>query len=79
MKICIEISNKHLMAAYGILMASSTNDTDEVVQSLEEAVESLKVSTEPVELDIKEIADGEQSSAAVALVLALSAINKKMK
>ena len=78
MKICIEISNKHLMAAYGILMASSTNDTDEEVQSLEEAVESLKVSTEPVELDIKEIADGEQS-AAVALVLALSAINKKMK
>lgn len=78
MKICIEISNKHLMAAYGILMASSTNDTDEEVQSLEEAVESLKVSTEPVELDIKEIADG-KGSAAVALVLALSAINKKMK
>lgn len=76
MKICIELSNKHLMAAYGMLMASSTND--EEVQSLEEAVESLKVSTEPVELDIKEIADGEQS-AAVALVLALSAINKKMK
>lgn len=76
MKICIEISNKHLMAAYGMLMASSTNDEEE--QRLEEAVESLKVSTEPVKLDIKEIADGEQS-AAVALVLALSAISKKMK
>ena len=65
------------MAAYGMLMASSTNDEEEE-QMLEEAVESLKVSTEPVELDIKEIADGKES-AAVALVLALSAIRKKMK
>lgn len=76
MKICIEISNKHLMAAYGMLMVSSTNDEEE--QRLDETVESLKVSTEPVELDIKEIADGEGSSL-TALVLAISAINKKMK
>lgn len=76
MKICIEISNKHLMAAYGMLMASSTNDEEE--QRLEETVESLKVSTEPVELDVKEIADGE-GEAVIALVLAISAINKKMK
>lgn len=76
MKICIEISNKHLMAAYGMLMVSFTNDEEE--QRLEETVESLKVSTEPVELDVKEIADGEES-ATVALVLAISAINKKMK
>lgn len=48
------------MAAYGMLMASSTNDEEE--QRLEETVESLKVSTEPVELDVKEIADGEEIS-----------------
>lgn len=76
MKICIEISNIHLMAAYGMLMASSTNDEEE--QRLEETVESLKVSTEPVELDVKEIADGE-GEAAIALGLAISVISKKMK
>ena len=76
MKICIEISNKHLMAAYGMLMVASTNDEEE--QRLEETVESLKVSTEPVELDVKEIADGEES-AVIALGLAISVISKKMK
>lgn len=77
MKICIEISNKHLMAAYGMLM-SSIAENDEEEQSLTEAVERLKASTEPVELDVKEIADGKEA-AAIALVLAISAINKKMK
>ena len=77
MKICIELSNKHLMAAYGMLLTSYINDEEEE-QRLTEMVKSLKVSTEPVELDVEEIADGEES-AAVALVLAISAISKKMK
>lgn len=75
MKILIELSNKHLlMEAYDMLMTSYITE----LQRLEETVESLKVSTEPVELDVKEIADGEES-AVIALGLAISVISKKMK
>lgn len=77
MKVCIEIKNRHLMAACGILM-SSIAENDEEEQSLTEAVERLKASTEPIELSLEEIVDGEEE-AAIALVLVISAINKKMK
>lgn len=44
MKVCIEIKNRHLLAACGILM-SSIAENDEEEQSLTEAVERLKAST----------------------------------
>ena len=77
MKVCIEINNRQLMAAFGVLM-SSIVEKDEEEQSLTEAVERLKASTEPIELSLEEIGDGEES-ATIGIALASCAIAKELK
>lgn len=77
MKVCIEIKNRHLMAACGILM-SSIAENDEEEQDLTEAVERLKASTEPIELSLEEIGDGEES-ATIGIALASCVIAKELK
>ena len=77
MKVCIEIKNRQLMAAFGILM-SSIVEKDEEEQSLTEAVERLKASTEPIELDLEEIVDS-KDNATFGIAIASCAIAKELK
>lgn len=77
MKVCIEIKNRHLIAACGILM-SSLVENDEEEQSLTEAVERLKASTEPIELSLEEIFDCEEIATIVNAIV-FCAIDKDFK
>ena len=65
------------MAAFGILM-SSIVEKDEEEQSLTEAVERLKASTEPIELDLEEIVDS-KDNAAFGIAIASCVIAKELQ
>ena len=77
MKAIIEIKNRHLLAACGILM-SSIAENDEQEQSLTEAVEKLKSSSEPIELGIEDVGDSEVS-ATIGITLASCVIANELK
>lgn len=77
MKVCIEIKNRSLMSAFGELM-SSIVEKDEEEQSLTEAVERLKASTEPIELELEEVV-GKDDCNTFGIAIALCVIVKELQ
>ncbi len=77
MKVCIEINNRQLMAAFGVLM-SSIVEKDEEEQSLTEAVERLRASTEPIDLNLEEVV-GKRECNTFGLAIASCVIAKELQ
>jgi len=75
MKVCIEIKNKALMLAQGILMADA--DTEEDEKKLEAVVERLKASEEPILIDLDKM-DNKEANTQLPMVLAIMAIAQEL-
>ena len=65
------------MAASGLLMSSEV-DTDEEEKKLDEIVERLKSSNEPIELKLEEMEDKELASQ-ISMALAIFAMALELK
>lgn len=75
MKVCIEIKNKALMLAQGILMADA--DTEEDEKKLEAVVERLKASEEPILIDLDKM-DDKEANTQLPMALAIVAIAQEL-
>lgn len=76
MKVVLEISNKVLNIASGIVMTQA--DTEEEEKQVEEIIERMKASEEPFFIDLEKIDDKELKNQ-MPLALAMFAIGQEMR